>query len=102
MHLNRVRLHFSSSICALVARSSPRDAISDAAKYYSNLPRRWASTFRGVTVELDSGRPRQAILDKARRGQERYRVSGTPTLMLADGPSYGIRLHSRECVRNAS
>jgi predicted DsbA family dithiol-disulfide isomerase len=35
--------------------------------------------------ELDSGRPREAVLAEARQGQERYRVRGTPTLMLADG-----------------
>jgi predicted DsbA family dithiol-disulfide isomerase len=40
---------------------------------------------RRVTAELDSGRPREAVLDEARLGQERYRVRGTPTLMLADG-----------------
>jgi len=40
---------------------------------------------RRVTAELDSGRPREAVLDEAPLGQERYRVRGTPTLMLADG-----------------
>jgi protein-disulfide isomerase len=35
--------------------------------------------------ELDSGRPREAVLAEAHQGQERYRVRGTPTLMLADG-----------------
>jgi predicted DsbA family dithiol-disulfide isomerase len=39
----------------------------------------------GLTRELDSGRPREAVLAEARAGQERYRVRGTPTLMLADG-----------------
>jgi hypothetical protein len=38
-----------------------------------------------LTRELDSGRPREAVLAEARAGQERYRVRGTPTLMLADG-----------------
>jgi predicted DsbA family dithiol-disulfide isomerase len=38
-----------------------------------------------VTGELVSGRSRQAVLDEARLGQERYRVRGTPTLMLANG-----------------
>ena len=38
-----------------------------------------------LTRELDSGRARQAVLDEARLGQQRYRVRGTPTLMLADG-----------------
>jgi predicted DsbA family dithiol-disulfide isomerase len=38
-----------------------------------------------LTRELDSGRPREAVLAEARDGQGRYRVRGTPTLMLADG-----------------
>jgi 2-hydroxychromene-2-carboxylate isomerase len=38
-----------------------------------------------VERELDSGRARDALLAEARAGQERYRVRGTPTLMLADG-----------------
>ena len=38
-----------------------------------------------LTRELDSGHPREAVLAEARTGQERYRVRGTPTLMLADG-----------------
>jgi predicted DsbA family dithiol-disulfide isomerase len=38
-----------------------------------------------VTADLDSGRPREAVLAEANLGQERYRVRGTPTLMLADG-----------------
>ena len=38
-----------------------------------------------LTRELDSGRPRQAVLAEAQAGQEQYRVRGTPTLMLADG-----------------
>jgi predicted DsbA family dithiol-disulfide isomerase len=35
--------------------------------------------------DLESGEVRSAILADARLGQERYRVRGTPTLMLADG-----------------
>jgi predicted DsbA family dithiol-disulfide isomerase len=38
-----------------------------------------------LTRELDSSQPREAVLGEARIGQERYRVRGTPTLMLADG-----------------
>jgi predicted DsbA family dithiol-disulfide isomerase len=38
-----------------------------------------------ITAELDTGRPREAVLDEARLGQEQYRVRGTPTLMLGDG-----------------
>ena len=38
-----------------------------------------------IRRELDSGGPREAVLAEARAGQERYRVRGTPTLMLADG-----------------
>jgi predicted DsbA family dithiol-disulfide isomerase len=38
-----------------------------------------------MTAELDSGRPREAVLREARLGQERYQVRGTPTVMLADG-----------------
>jgi predicted DsbA family dithiol-disulfide isomerase len=41
--------------------------------------------FERVTADLDSGRPREAVLAEANLGQERYRVRGTPTLMLADG-----------------
>lgn len=37
----------------------------------------------------DSGRARDAVLAEAREGRERYRVRGTPTVMLADGE----RLH---------
>jgi predicted DsbA family dithiol-disulfide isomerase len=35
--------------------------------------------------DLESGRPRGAVLTEAPLGQEQYRVRGTPTLMLADG-----------------
>jgi predicted DsbA family dithiol-disulfide isomerase len=38
-----------------------------------------------IVAELDSGTPREAVLAEARLGQERYRVRGTPTLMLSDG-----------------
>jgi predicted DsbA family dithiol-disulfide isomerase len=38
-----------------------------------------------LTRELDSGRPRESVLARARQGQEDYKVRGTPTLMLADG-----------------
>jgi predicted DsbA family dithiol-disulfide isomerase len=38
-----------------------------------------------MTADLDSGRPREAVLGEARLGQERYQVRGTPTVMLADG-----------------
>lgn len=38
-----------------------------------------------MTAELDSGRPREAVLAEARLGQEQFRVRGTPTIMLADG-----------------
>lgn len=38
-----------------------------------------------MTRELESGRPREAALAEARLGQERFRVRGTPTLMLSDG-----------------
>lgn len=38
-----------------------------------------------MRAELDSGRPRQCVLDEARLGQERWGVRGTPTLMLGDG-----------------
>ncbi len=35
--------------------------------------------------DLEREQPRSAILEDARLGQERYRVRGTPTLMLGDG-----------------
>lgn len=35
--------------------------------------------------DLEHGAARSAILEDARLGQERYRVRGTPTLMLSDG-----------------
>ena len=35
--------------------------------------------------DLERGEVRSAILEDARLGQERYRVRGTPTLMLGDG-----------------
>jgi predicted DsbA family dithiol-disulfide isomerase len=35
--------------------------------------------------DSDSGRAREAVLEEARLGQERYNVRGTPTLMLEDG-----------------
>ena len=35
--------------------------------------------------DLKSGEARSAVLEEARLGRERYRVRGTPTLMLADG-----------------
>jgi predicted DsbA family dithiol-disulfide isomerase len=35
--------------------------------------------------DLERGEVRSAVLEDARLGQERYRVRGTPTLMLADG-----------------
>jgi predicted DsbA family dithiol-disulfide isomerase len=35
--------------------------------------------------DLETGDVRSAILEDAHLGRERYRVSGTPTLMLADG-----------------
>lgn len=35
--------------------------------------------------DLERGEARPAILEEARLGQERYRVRGTPTLMLDDG-----------------
>ena len=38
-----------------------------------------------MTVELESGRPREVVLADARLGQEHYPVRGTPTIMLADG-----------------
>lgn len=34
---------------------------------------------------LESGEAREAVLEEARMGKERYRVRGTPTPMLADG-----------------
>jgi predicted DsbA family dithiol-disulfide isomerase len=38
-----------------------------------------------LTAELDSGRPRAAVLADARLGQAQYKVRGTPTIMLGDG-----------------
>ncbi len=38
-----------------------------------------------IRAALDDGSAREAVLAEARAGQERYRVRGTPTLMLADG-----------------
>ena len=38
-----------------------------------------------LTRDLEHGAARSAILEDARLGQERYRVRGTPTLMLSDG-----------------
>jgi predicted DsbA family dithiol-disulfide isomerase len=38
-----------------------------------------------LTQDLAHGAARAAILEDARLGQERYRVRGTPTLMLSDG-----------------
>jgi predicted DsbA family dithiol-disulfide isomerase len=38
-----------------------------------------------LTRDLEHAAPRAAILADARLGQERYRVHGTPTLMLSDG-----------------
>ena len=35
--------------------------------------------------DVASGEARAAVVEEARLGQERYRVRGTPTLMLADG-----------------
>ena len=35
--------------------------------------------------DFSSGEARAAVLEEARLGRERYRVRGTPTLMLADG-----------------
>jgi predicted DsbA family dithiol-disulfide isomerase len=37
------------------------------------------------TRTLESGEAHAAVLQECRMGQERYRVRGTPTLMLADG-----------------
>ncbi len=37
------------------------------------------------TQQLESGSAMQHILEEGKLGQERYRVHGTPTLMLADG-----------------
>lgn len=37
------------------------------------------------TRDFDSGLARAAVLEELKDGQERYRVRGTPTLMLADG-----------------
>jgi hypothetical protein len=38
-----------------------------------------------IKSALDDGSARDAVLAEARAGQERFRVRGTPTLMLADG-----------------
>ncbi len=35
--------------------------------------------------QFDSGQARQFVLDEGQLGRDRYRVHGTPTLMLADG-----------------
>ena len=85
VHFNRARLHFSSSICAYVARSLPRGRNIGRRDVLLELAQAVGLDVQRVTGELDSGRPRQAVLDEARLGQERYRVRGTPTLMLADG-----------------
>jgi predicted DsbA family dithiol-disulfide isomerase len=37
------------------------------------------------TSLLDSDRPREAVLAEANEGRERFKVRGTPTIMLADG-----------------
>ncbi len=37
------------------------------------------------TRTFDSGEARDAVLEECRLGRERYRVRGTPTVMLADG-----------------
>ena len=50
-----------------------------------DLAREVGLDLASLTRELDSGRPREAVLAEAQAGQERYRVRGTPTLMLADG-----------------
>jgi predicted DsbA family dithiol-disulfide isomerase len=50
-----------------------------------DLAREVGLDLASITRELDSGRPREAVLAEAQAGQERYRVRGTPTLMLADG-----------------
>lgn len=39
----------------------------------------------GFTRALESGKARDAVLEECRLGKERYRVRGTPTVMLADG-----------------
>jgi predicted DsbA family dithiol-disulfide isomerase len=38
-----------------------------------------------MIADLETGRPRALVLSDARLGQDRYRVRGTPTIMLADG-----------------
>jgi predicted DsbA family dithiol-disulfide isomerase len=38
-----------------------------------------------MTVDLETGRPRDAVLVEARLGQQQFHVRGTPTIMLADG-----------------
>ena len=38
-----------------------------------------------MAADVESGRPREAVLTEARLGQERFRVRGTPTIMLGDG-----------------
>jgi predicted DsbA family dithiol-disulfide isomerase len=38
-----------------------------------------------MRADLDSGRAREAVLAEALVGRERFRVRGTPTIMLADG-----------------
>jgi predicted DsbA family dithiol-disulfide isomerase len=38
-----------------------------------------------IAAELNTGRPREAVLAEARLGQQQFRVRGTPTMMLSDG-----------------
>ena len=38
-----------------------------------------------MRAEIETGRPREAILEEARLGREELRVRGTPTIMLVDG-----------------
>lgn len=50
---------------------------------------------------LQSGQPREAVLAEAAEGREKYRVRGTPTLMLPDGsrlrpPIAAPEMHDRK------
>jgi len=38
-----------------------------------------------IAAEIETGRPREAVLSEARLGQQQLRVRGTPTVMLSDG-----------------
>ena len=64
---------------------SPRGATSGAGMSWARSPRRrgWiANDSTGTSLAAKRG---AAVIEDARLGRERYRVRGTPTLMLANG-----------------